>query len=126
MNLLASSDNYELMNEYESVYLFDKNTKKKGLLVADFYGDPTDAIISIDEKYCVVVGCGVVVYFLNKPYEQYEYSVNTEQWKEWGRSNRKKLIWVDSVKQKTERVIEIQTEDGCIVELDIYNLSECK
>lgn len=122
MNILTSNDNYKIANEYESVYLINKNTNSK-ILIADFYGNPASAIISLDEKYCAIVGCGLVVYFLKEPYQEYEYNLNTNQWKEWGRNNTENLIWIDSVKQKNISTIEIEIEDGGIVELDVYNLN---
>lgn len=122
MNILTSNDNYEIVNEYETVYLINKNTNNK-IIIADFYGDPISAIISLDEKYCVVIGCGLVVYFLKEPYQEYKYNLNTNQWKEWGRKDTENLIWIDSVKQKNSSIIEIETEDGHIIDLDIYNLN---
>lgn len=122
MSLSVSSDNYEIFNEYESVYLFNKNKKYK-TLIGDFYGNPTDVIISVDEKYCVIVGCGLIVYFFQEPYYEYKYNFNSDQWKEWGRSNAKNSVWIDSVKQKDDTTIEIETEDDSIIQLDVYNLT---
>jgi hypothetical protein len=39
--------------------------------VGDFYGDMNDAAIDPDERWCVMVGCGIIVYRLGPPWKEY-------------------------------------------------------
>jgi hypothetical protein len=83
---LAESENYKVTSEYEIVTLHFKNRLfKKPLYVGDFYGDPDCAIISRDEKYLVMAGCGLIIYRLQEPFEEYGSSKPTEQYFEFFR-----------------------------------------
>lgn len=61
--ILAQSSDYMIYNEYEAVYLVNNNIPQK-ICIAEMYGDPSGAYISDDEKYCIIFGCGVVVYMI--------------------------------------------------------------
>lgn len=45
-------------------------------------------MISPDESYCVMVGCGIIVYFLKEPFADYEYHLQNEQRREWYRDGK--------------------------------------
>jgi hypothetical protein len=45
----------------------------------DFYGDPDCGIISRDEKYLVVAGCGLIIYRLIEPFSEYGDAKNPSQ-----------------------------------------------
>ncbi|MFT8349133.1 hypothetical protein [Clostridium saccharoperbutylacetonicum] len=62
---LAERWNYLITYEYETVYLYIKNSNKK-IVIGDFYGDSEVAIISRDESYCAIGGCGLIIYYLNE------------------------------------------------------------
>lgn len=110
MNRLAESKNYLITNEYEKVFLNFKNTDKS-VLIGEFYGDPDIAIISKDETFCVVGGEGVIVYYLNSPFSEYDSDIkSSKQWVEWGRDNGKNVIWVEHIQEIGNRLIEITTE----------------
>ncbi len=53
MNILTESEHYRIYNEYENVIMEIKKSHKK-IQIGDFYGDPQMAIISEDEKVCVM------------------------------------------------------------------------
>ncbi len=76
--ILAESNNYKVVSEYETVTLVNKRT---GLSVniGDFYGDPQGALIDLNERFAVMYGCGLIVYFIREPYECYSYNKETSQ-----------------------------------------------
>ena len=74
-----------------------------------FYGDVEKAIISPEERYCVMVGCGIIVYFLSEPFNPYEYDRKCSQWKEWYKIGD---IWIQDVMLENNGLIEIQMENG--------------
>jgi len=49
-------------------------------LFGDFYGDPECAIISRGEKYLIMAGCGLIIYYLQEPFEQYLYDKSSTQY----------------------------------------------
>ena len=119
MNILAESENYVVMHEYERVILKDKRTAKT-VIIGDFYGDPEVAVISRDEKYCVMGGCGVIMYYFTEPFEDYQYNVQSAQWKEWGRENPESIAWVTNISCVDDEQIEIETEDMKRIIFDVF------
>lgn len=105
---IAESIHYEVYKEYETVLLKIK-TSNKVVTIGDFYGDVEKAVISSKEKYCVMVGCGIIVYFLSEPFNPYEYDRKCSQWKEWHRTGN---IWIHDVTLENNDIIEIQMENG--------------
>jgi hypothetical protein len=83
---LAESENYKVTSEYESVTLHFKNKLfNKTLYIGDFYGDPDCAIISRDEKYVVMAGCGLIIYKLQEPFDEYGSDDSSGQYFEFYR-----------------------------------------
>lgn len=119
MNLLAESKNYLITNQYEKVFLKNKSTGKQ-TLIGDFYGDPEAAVISNDEKYCVIFGCGLIIYYLAEPFENYEYNATNKQWKEWGRKNQKNITWIKNITKINKNYIEFIAEDNRKITLNVY------
>ena len=120
MKIMAESRNYQIVNSYETVYLKRKGTDQK-IIIGDFYGDPELAVISPDERYCVMAGAGIIIYYLKKPFTQYRYNVqNSPQWKEWGREDAENTIYVPNVSLLDDDRIEVETEEGEKVILNIY------
>jgi len=111
MNSLAESPKYQISSEYESVFLKIKETSQV-IEIGDFYGDPQIVAISCDEKYCVMGGAGVIIYFLKEPFQEYQYNIQSEQWREWGRENSDKTIWVKNLVILENNHIEIETENA--------------
>jgi len=96
---LAESLNYKVTCEYETVLLHFKNTSgSEPVCIGDFYGDPDCAIISKDEKYVVIAGCGIIIYRLQEPFEEYATNDRTKQHFEFFREPDK-IWWVDNLHQ---------------------------
>lgn len=119
INILAESEHYRVYNEYENVIMEIKKSHRK-IQIGDFYGNPQMAIISEDEKVCVMCGCGIIIYYLREPFREYEYR-HTQQWKEWGRNNSGAEMWVESIRYIDNKTIEIVAESGDICQLNIYD-----
>lgn len=116
MNLLAESKHYMVYSEYESVTMLIKATKKE-LLIGDFYGDPQGAIIAEDETYCIMWGCGVIIYYLTEPFKEYEYEIKTKQWNEWGRD--KPIVWIENIESINDETIRLMTDQGENITINI-------
>ena len=121
MFILAESKNYLVYKDYEDVTLREKKTGRE-IRIGDFYGEADQAIISGDEKFCVMCGCGVILYFLKEPFREYEYDAATTQWKEWGRNGAGADIWVDSMRCINDDTIEVTDENGNVYMLNVYQL----
>ncbi len=93
--VLLQNDNYIITHEFEVVSLTIKKVGKE-VVIGDFYGDPTSAFISNDESYCVVGGCGIIIYYLKEPFIEFEYNKVSEQWKEVFR-NPNDIWWIDNI-----------------------------
>lgn len=107
--VLAESKQYKITNECETVYLEDKISHIK-IVIGDFYGDPEGAVIDRNERFAVVYGCGVIVYFLHSPFTEYAYSTRTDQWLEFGREEP--VMWVNEVIQTDDHAIRLFLENG--------------
>ncbi len=94
MNILAESESFIIRNEFEIVFLDFKKQNKSSVIIGDFYGDPEFAFISRDENYLVIGGAGLIVYFLNNPFEKYEHNKTSKQYYEFGRSEGRCLFVV--------------------------------
>lgn len=116
MALLAESKHYIVYHEYESVIMEIKGTNRE-IQIGDFYGDPQMAIISDDEKFCVICGCGLIIYYLREPFREYKYDMLSEQWKEWGRDE--KVVWIESIKLVSGEIVEAVTEDGKKIRISV-------
>lgn len=120
--LLYENKAYQISNEYERVYLFNK-TNNVSVVIGDHYGDPTDAIISVDCKFCVSIGYGAIVYYLSPPMLDYNYEKNS-QWLDIMR-DPKNALWFDSVKQIDESTVhlyeeQLDEESVSIFQLNVY------
>ena len=70
---VAESKHYIICKEYETVFLLRKRSEKVIAKIGDFYGDVKKAIIAPSEKYCVMAGCGMILYYLRPPFASYRY-----------------------------------------------------
>ena len=107
-NVLAESKNYFIKNDYEEAFLYRKNDLKIIASVGHFYGDPEDAYIDPEEKFCITVGCGLIKYNLTEPFESYMYDRNTSQWIEAGREGD--IEWCDCIEEVTDSYIIVSSE----------------
>lgn len=109
MRPLASSSRYRISHDYETVWLDVEG--RDGVVVGDFYGDPHVAIIDDDEAWCAIGGTGLIIYFLEEPFERYEYDKGSNQFREYGRlaSDR----WqVEAIQQTGASEIQVVLESG--------------
>ena len=109
--IIAESKNYIIKGTYEDASLIRKSDGSRKTCVGDFYGDPADGIIDKNEKFCVTVGCGVIVYKLREPFEEYMYDTITDQWYEFGRGPEN-IEWIEEVKQISDDEVKLAYEDG--------------
>ena len=114
---LTESTHYEIYSEYELVILKIKYSMRE-IIIGDFYGDVEKVIISPNEQYCIMAGCGIIVYSLKEPFEQYEYEKNTNQWKEWHRDGD---IWIEDIVLK-DNILITYTELGEIEKICLDEL----
>lgn len=128
-SILAESKNLLIINEFEKVFLKFKNSNRK-VYIGDFYGDPQAAAISNDERFCVMVGCGLIIYYLQDPFEEFIYNTSTRQWKELFRECGKEW-WIDDVKAVDNSTImftveEADLENGGRYKLNVDNIKLIK
>ena len=119
--ILAESKNYYILRDYEEAELYRKPDSKYVASVGDFYGDPEDAYIDPEERFCVMVGCGIIKYNLCEPFEGYMYNRNTSQWIETGREGD--IEWCDRIDEVTEEYIAVTLEGGDKKKFDINTLA---
>ena len=119
---IAESDHYAVIREYEDCYLMFKDMSRKSVSIGDFYGDAEFALIDRNERFVVMGGCGIIIYFLNEPWDTYSYDKKTPQWIELGRN--KTEMYYDAVKQIADTVIEITDADGTTSEYDLSDYLE--
>lgn len=100
--LLAQSEHFKIVSDYEYVDLvFNKPSlfrSRDNIYIGDFYGDPTCALISRDEKYLVVGGNGLIIYYLREPYSSYHPDAATDQYKELFREPDQ-TWWIETLYQ---------------------------
>lgn len=121
MNILAESKNYVVYKEYENVMMKIKENHRI-VRIGDFYGEAQMAIVSENESFCAMCGCGVIIYYLKEPFKDYEYNISVKQWREWGRNSDETEVWVDSIRDIGDNVIEIITENGAISKLNVVEM----
>lgn len=106
--ILAESENYYIRAEDEDATIFSKPNSKRIASVADHYGDPEDAYIDPEERFCITVGCGLIKYNLTEPFEDYMYDRNTSQWIEVGREGD--IEWCDCIEAVTDSYIIVSCD----------------
>ena len=109
MHTMCESEHYVVLSEFESVFLYIKD-KTKRILIGYFYSDPEIARISPDERFCIMGGEGIIVYYLDEPFAEYS-GLPSEQWMEWGRDDPENIMWVESIRILDATHVEIVTED---------------
>lgn len=107
--ILAENKNLSVTKEYEKVFLSLKNSNRK-ICIGDFYGDPQTVAISNDESFCVMGGCGLIIYYLHEPFEEFKYNTATSQWKELFRENGKEW-WIEDVEILDDITIMFTVEE---------------
>jgi len=80
--LLFRSRNFTVRSAWEVVTLQGRHLPRD-LYVGDHYGGPEAGVIDREERWCVTVGCGVIVYRLAPPWDEY-VGIETPQWWDYG------------------------------------------
>ena len=121
---LARSENYAVSHQHETVFL-DRPCGPK-VTIGDFYGDPEAAIIDFQEKWVIIVGCGIILYWLREPFTPYEYNRVTDQWWESHREPPD-VWWIESVYQVSESIVRFVVDPysaiAGVYDLDVESLS---
>ncbi len=120
MDILARSEHYFIQKEYEEAVLYLKEGSKRIACVGDHYGDPADAYIDPQERFCIVVGCGIIRYNLKEPFEDYSYDKKTTQWMETGRTGD--ILWCDHIEDVTESYVAVSLDGKRRGEFDLKTL----
>ena len=79
-SVLARCAKFVVFYEHETA-LLDRESGP-AVVIGDFYGDPTAAVIDHHEQWGAIVGCGIIVYRLRKPFDAYRYDQVSDQWSE--------------------------------------------
>lgn len=123
-HLLAKSRHYTISHEFETVLLERPGGAR--LVIGDFYGDPESAIIDWNEKWAIVVGCGLILYRLREPFLPYESNKTTEQWWEAHRLPPD-VWWIEHVYQVIDDtvrfVVDPESATAGVYELNVASLS---
>lgn len=101
--LLAQSQHYSITSEYETVFLTGPDGQE--IIIGDFYGDPKAAVIDWDEQWCVIVGAGLVVYYVREDFQTYTKSTVTNQWFALFHHSAASTWWIEAVYQVTDTAI---------------------
>lgn len=110
-DVLAASNNYVVVKTDEEVRLIFKNQSRPSIVIGDFYGDAEAAVIDVNQKFVATVGCGLIVYFLEEPFTEYQYDTKTLQWVEYGRE-KEQTLWLRNVRQLSPDTIEALDDQG--------------
>jgi hypothetical protein len=123
-HMLTRSKLYTVSHDYEIV-LLDRPGGAR-VVIGDFYGDPETAIIDWNEKWAIIVGCGMVLYRLREPFVPYEHQKATDQWWEAYRSPPN-VWWIEHVYQVNDGavrfVVDPESTNAGVYELDVESLS---
>lgn len=119
--ILAESPHYFIRKEYERAMLYRKPDAAPVACVGDFYGDPADAYIDPEERFCITVGCGIVLYYLREPFASYKYDQSTAQWIETGRDDDS--LWCDRIDEVADTYFVVSLENGEKRSVDIGTLT---
>ena len=113
--MLAESENFKVVSEFEAVSLVRKsgsfsNARDK-IIIGDFYGDPTGAVILVDESFVLCFGAGFILYQLAEPFEPYEYGKFSAQWVEKFRGPEN-IWWIDKAQQEFANTFLFRVSEG--------------
>ena len=123
-DLLDKSDGWILRATFELAWL--QIPGRRELCIGDFYGDPACGVIDANKKWCVVGGCGLIVYRIQPPFREYDYDVICDQWSEFGR-DLGDAWWVSHLEQVDAKhvrftVDEVDKHSG-IYELNVDSMA---
>lgn len=96
VHTLCRSPHITVDHEFETVWAHGPGVPGQPT-IGDFFGDPFGAAIDDAERWCVMVGCGVIVYKLAPPWQDYNYDLTTDQWWEAYREPDD-ILWMADVR----------------------------
>ena len=117
-NILATSNNYSIEHEYELAYLRLPDGRK--IVVGDFYGDPQAALLDADENWCAIGGCGLIIYRLAEPFDEYAYGKPSRQYWEFNREPPS-VFWIEELTQLNAHQIELRLDSGAVQVITLPN-----
>jgi hypothetical protein len=117
---LAGSAHSRVEHAYETVTL--QCPDGRVIVIAWFYGDPAAAVIDRRERLCVVVGCGLLVYYLGPPFTPYRDDTGPPQWYELGHGPGDDW-WLAEVTQVSDDTVRLVDEQGAAYELRVDDRS---
>ena len=79
--IIAESDNYLVVRDYEICFLYFKNEKHRKVFIGDFYDDVDAAVIDRNERFVLMIGYETILYYLKEPFTDYDSNQSCEQWK---------------------------------------------
>ena len=123
MRELARSRNFVVVHEYEAAFL--RLPDGRLVPIGHYYGDPVCGLIDHAEKFCVVAGCGLLVYFIREPFQPVDV-FPSDQWAEFFRCGEDER-WIEAVYQPADDVVrfvvEPQGRHGGVYELCVPALT---
>ncbi|MDO4961497.1 MAG: hypothetical protein Q4E57_09645 [Eubacteriales bacterium] len=121
--ILAESEHFIIRRDNEDAALYLKPYSKYMTSVGDFYGEPQDAYIDPQERFCITVGCGIIKYNLSEPFYDYMYDMDVSQWIENGRGPEN-IEWCDHIEEVTDSYIVVSAEGTDIRKFDLMTLEK--
>jgi hypothetical protein len=92
--MLHRSADFTVRSAWEQVELEGRHLQGP-VIVGDFYGNPSDAVIDVDQRWCLQVGCGLIAYRLGEPWTPYSYDrPDSPQWWEH-RREPDDVLWLE-------------------------------
>jgi hypothetical protein len=127
--LLAQSNNYKLFASYEEVTL-EGGLIDHLVIAADFYGGAICGVIDKNEKWCVLGGNGLVVYYLIEPFHSYTPKTESAQWKELFTEEKDTPWYPETAYQFDETtvrlVMDIHGTARGVYDFNVYSLALTK
>ena len=105
---LARSRNYAVLHEYEAAFIEVPGGRR--ISAGHFYGDPACAVIDWQERWCVVAGCGLLVYFLREPFAPVGLGPSDQ----WARVYHEPGAerWVEALYQRSDDAVRFVVDPG--------------
>ena len=107
--VIAESEHYRVVSVYEECRLEFKTEDRPYVRIGDFYGDAEFALIDRNEKFVVTGGCGVVIYRLQEPFDDFTSKKKPDQAILMGFDEP---IYYDSVEQISDNAVKLIDADG--------------
>ena len=125
--VLSASDSYKLFFRYEAATLEGSNFEEP-LVVAEYRGEC--GCIDFHEKWVVTGGEGIIIYYLQEPYEPHSLESESAQWKTLWYPDKSLSMYPEAIVQvddETVRVlIDVNSENAGVYDINVYSLEVTK